>query len=79
MNSTPAASNAAAAESFVRHGIVPSPDIDEVVRYLDEAGELLAKMTQLSGGPGPILHTREAANDNDMCPLLVGDGAIAGP
>jgi hypothetical protein len=54
----------AAAESFVRHGIIPSLDIDEIVKFLDEAAELLAKVTQLSGVVGPIFPAQEAANDN---------------
>jgi hypothetical protein len=68
----------AAAESFVRHGIVPSLDIDAVVRFLNEAGDLLAKVTQLSAVVGPIFPAREVANDNDVCPLHVSDGAFAG-
>jgi hypothetical protein len=69
----------AAVESFVRRGAVPSLDIDEVVKFLDEAGELLAKVVHQSGVVGPIFPAREAANDNDFGPLHVGDGACAGP
>jgi hypothetical protein len=54
----------AVVESFARHRIVPSLDVDGIVRFLDEAGDLLVKAIQLGGGIGPIFHAR-AANDND--------------
>ena len=53
----------AAVESFARHRIVPSLDIDGIVMFLDQAGDLLANATQLSVPP---FHVRATANDNDV-------------
>lgn len=68
----------AAAQSFARHGVVPSQDIDEIIKYLDEAGELLAELTQLSGGAGIIFHGRVAANDDNFIHHMADDITYAG-
>lgn len=49
------------ARSFTRHRIVPSHDIDELIKLLDEASESLAKVTSAQAVEGRIFPTLESA------------------